>query len=94
MAAIVEVTKRELNQQTARVLQCAEGDQTVIVRGRGGRAWQITPYVESSGLQLLEKTGQYTPPAASPAPWPTNPGGPVYRSADVDGLLDQLRGGH
>lgn len=45
-------------------------------------------------LASLEREGRYSPPVASPPPWPEHPGGPQYTAEQVDALLDELKGDH
>ncbi len=91
------VSKRDLNQHTAQVLErLAETDDLVIVvTERGKPRWSLSTYRETeTGLTRLEREGHYTPPSDSPAPWPEHPGGPRYTGADVDALLDEMKGDH
>ncbi|MEQ6896060.1 hypothetical protein [Microbacterium sp. KR10-403] len=89
------VTKRELNQNTAAVLAEAASADGLVVTERGKPQWRISVFrEEESPLTRLESEGRYTPPSASPAPWPETPGGPAYTDADVEALLDELRGDH
>lgn len=88
-------SKRDLNQRTAAVLDEVTDTEDVIVTERGKPRWLISPVRDSdTTLERLEREGRYTPPAAEPATWPTVPGGPTYTSAEVDALLDDLRGDH
>ena len=87
------VTKRELNQHTAQVLSRVSPDHFVIVSERGRPRWQIGAYTPArSGLALLESLGQYSPPSPRPAPWPDDPGGRKYNSAELDAMLEEMRG--
>lgn len=89
------VTKRELNQNTAAVLQAVDGANDVIVTERGRSRWRITVATESgSQLDRWEREGIYTPPPAVPAPWPDHPGGPAYTSAEAQRLIDEMKGEH
>ncbi|GEA82708.1 type II toxin-antitoxin system Phd/YefM family antitoxin [Cellulomonas uda] len=87
------VTKRELNQHTAQVLEQVTPTHEVVVTERGEPRWRVTAYTEpAAGLSRLIREGRYTPPSASPAPW--HDGGPEYTDAQVDALLDELKGEH
>jgi prevent-host-death family protein len=88
------VTKRELNQNTAAVLeQAAEGD--VVVTERGEPRWTVSGYrAAGSALERMERDGLYTAPSGDPQPWPDAVGGPSYTGAEVDALLDEMRGDH
>lgn len=87
------VSKRDINQQTAAVLERVSEVGEVVVTERGRPTWRITPYRgEESVLDRLEGEGRYSPPASSPDPWPVHPGGAAYTSAEVDALIDEIRG--
>lgn len=87
------VSKRDVNQQTAAVLERVSEVGEVVVTERGAPTWRITAYHgEESVLDRLEREGHYSPPATSPDPWPVHPGGSAYTSAEVDALIDEIRG--
>jgi antitoxin (DNA-binding transcriptional repressor) of toxin-antitoxin stability system len=89
------VTKRELNQHTAAVLDRVTEADALVVTERGKPRWLVSAVRDrESPLQKLEREGRYTPPASTPAPWPTSPGGPPYTDAEVASLLDEMRGDH
>ncbi|MGL5819084.1 MAG: hypothetical protein ACRCYR_16080 [Phycicoccus sp.] len=89
------ITKRELNQRTAAVLDQVTDLNDVVVTERGTPRWRVSTVRDlDTALDRLEREGRYTPPAAEPAPWPRRPGGPAYTDADVDALLDEMRGDH
>ncbi|MGK2320475.1 type II toxin-antitoxin system Phd/YefM family antitoxin [Gordonia rhizosphera] len=89
------VTKRELHQQTAAVLDQVTDTEDVVVTERATPRWRISRVRDSdTGLARFEREGRYTPPAAEPAPWPTRPGGPTYTQAEADAMLDEMRGDH
>ncbi|MGV9857744.1 type II toxin-antitoxin system Phd/YefM family antitoxin [Gordonia sp. NPDC003425] len=89
------ITKRELNQQTAAVLDQVTDTEDVVVTERGRPRWRLSAVVDGEAmLARLEREGRYTPTAADPAPWPERPGGPTYTAAEVDALLDEMRGDH
>ena len=89
------ITKRELNQHTAAVLdQVTEADDVVLTE-RGKPRWRVSIVRDQdSPLARLEREGRYSPPTETPAPWPGRPGGPAYTDARVDALLDEMRGDH
>lgn len=94
LVAMKSVSKRDLNQNTAAVLQQVVGSQEVVVTERGKPRWQISAVRDDdSVLSRLEREGRYTPAAAHPAPWPTEPD-QAYTSDQLDELLDQMRGDH
>ncbi|MFW0795915.1 hypothetical protein AAFP30_19035 [Gordonia sp. CPCC 205515] len=89
------ITKRELNQQTATVLDQVTDADDVVVTERGKPRWRVSAVRDGeTALERLERDGQYTPPSADPAPWPDRPGGPTYTDAEVDALLDEMAGDH
>lgn len=89
------VTKRELNQHTAAVLQRVTAAHDVVITERGKPRWRVGLIHEhESTLSRLEREGRYTPPADAPAPWPERPGGPTYSTAQADALLAEMRGDH
>lgn len=89
------ISKRELNQQTAAVLSQVTDTDDVIVTERGAPRWRVSAVREAdTALARLQREGRYTPPAASPAPWPETSAGPKYTSDEADALLDELRGEH
>lgn len=89
------VTKRDLNQNTASVLERVTDGSDVVVTERGKPRWRVSAYRDDdSPLVRTERDGRYTPAQSVPAPWPSLPGGPTYTSAEVDALLDEMRGEH
>lgn len=88
------VTKRDLNQRTTEVLAQAAVVGEVIVTERGEPRWRVSSYRgQDDPLARAERQGRYTP-HSNRVPWPTDVGGPRYRSEDIDELLDQMRGEH
>src|SRR5699024_2002569 len=93
--AMGRVSKRDLNQNTAEVLRLVTEKDDIVVTERGEAKWRITAYRDDSdALTRLERQGRYTPPSNNPAPWPSRPGGPKYSAAQVEELLDEMRGDH
>lgn len=89
------VTKRQLNQHTASVLDLVTATDDIVVTERGKPRWRVSLVGDSEdALVRLARAGRYTPPVSGPAPWPDHPGGPAYTTAQADALLDELRGGH
>ncbi|MCO5314780.1 MAG: type II toxin-antitoxin system prevent-host-death family antitoxin [Solirubrobacterales bacterium] len=89
------ITKRELNQRTAAMLDRVTDTEDVVVTERGKPRWRVSTVREhDTVLARLEREGRYTPPSATPAPWPRRPGGPTYTDAQVDALLDEMHGDH
>lgn len=95
MACVKRVTKRDLNQHTASVLEQVTDEGDVVVTERGEPRWRVSVFGgQDAPLVRMERDGRYTPPASAPAPWPSEPGGPRYTDADVEALLDEMRGDH
>lgn len=89
------VTKRELNQNTAAVLDQVTDAHDVVVTERGKPRWRVsTLHDNHTALSRLEREGRYSPPASTPTPWPAHPGGRSYTDDQVDALLDEMRGEH
>ncbi|GAA1480643.1 hypothetical protein GCM10009624_10830 [Gordonia sinesedis] len=89
------ITKRELNQRTAAVLDQVTETDDIVVTERGRPRWRLSAVRDGdTTLTRLERAGRYTPPAADPAPWPAHPGGPTYTDDEADSILDEMRGDH
>ena len=88
------VTKRELNQETASVLARVAAGGDVAVTERGTVRWRLSRFdgTPSGALDRLAEEGRYTPPSSTPAPWPEQAGGRRYTGAEVDALLEDVRG--
>ena len=87
------VSKRELNQNTAAVLDKVTDTDDLVVTERGKPRWRVSIVREpDSALARMEREGQYTPPASSPASWPNQGGEPSYSGVQIDALLDESRG--
>lgn len=84
------ISKRELNQQTAYVLDAVSAGQSVLVTERGVPRWRIEA-VEASGdpVARLQSAGRITPAKAKPAPWPRAK--PRYTTSQVDALFAESR---
>lgn len=89
------VTKRELNQHTASVLDRVTDGRDVVVTERGKPRWRVSLFRhEEAALARMERDGRFAAPVSTPAPWPEHPGGPAYTDDQVDALLDELHGEH
>lgn len=89
------VTKRDLNQHTASVLDRVTETGDIVVTERGKPRWRVSPFrSEDVPLVRMERDGRYIPPALAPTPWPASPGGPKYTDAEVNALLDEIHGDH
>ena len=90
-----KVTKRELNQRTAAVLDDVTETNEVVVTERGKPRWKVSAVRrDDTALARLEREGRYTPPIANPTRWPSAPGGPTYTDSAAEKLLDEMRGEH
>lgn len=93
MTHMQTVTKRDLNQHTASVLDRVTDTGAVVVTERGEPRWLVSPFRgQDAPLVRMERDGRYTPRASTPAPWPSHPGGPAYTDAEVGALLDEMHG--
>jgi len=89
------VTKRELNQHTAASLDLVTPTEDLLITERGRPRWRVSAVRDTdSVLDRLEREGRYTPPAATPAEWPAQPGGPTYTDAEFEALREEMRGDH
>lgn len=87
------VTKRELNQQTARVLAEVDAGETIVVTERGVPRWRIEAADEFvDPIARLEARGQITRAQQHPAPWPDDDVTP--NPERVDALHQWSRGDH
>lgn len=84
------VTKRELNQQTARVLAEVAAEGPVVVTERGVPKWRIDLMTGShDAVEVLFAQGRITRAETEPAPWGPEDGS--RPASDVDALLEELR---
>lgn len=87
---MVTVTKRELNQQTSRVLAVAQAEGAVIVTERGVPRWRIESVSGGSGpIDRLRATGRLIPAKDTPAPWAR--AGKARSAKEVDELIAESR---
>lgn len=88
-------TKRELNQNTAAVLSEVTETTDVVVSERGQPRWRVRLIQgHDTVLERLEREGRYRPPAPDPAPWPAHAEGSQYTSAEIEQIVDDMRGDH
>ena len=90
------VTKRELNHNMAAILAQVQPGDPVVVSERGTPRWQIVAYQpQLSGLARLKAAGQYTPPRGRQGrDWATRPGERWYTSAEIDAIIEEMKGNH
>lgn len=90
-----KISKRELNQQTARVLAGVREDEPVWVTERGVLRWRIeTAETTADPMARLCAQGRIISPRKSPMPWPDDweQQRQDRTPADVDALLEAMRG--
>ncbi len=90
------VTKRELNQQTARVLASVEAGESVVVTERGVGRWRIEAIgAPMDPVERLRLAGRVIAAKAAPAPWPgADDSERRYSPDEVDALYAESRGDH
>lgn len=87
------ISKRELNQQTARVLAGVREGEPVVVTERGVACWRIEAIDAAvDPVARLRAQGRITPRKAEPRAWPAATDGPRYTAAEVDALFADSRG--
>jgi len=87
------ISKRELNQQTAQVLEGVALGTSVLVTERGVPRWRIDAFVaEADPVARLRAEGRITPAKSKPAPWPNVER--RYSPADIDRMFADSRGDH
>ncbi|MGQ0799494.1 MAG: type II toxin-antitoxin system Phd/YefM family antitoxin [Pseudomarimonas sp.] len=85
------ISKRELNQQTAHVLDLVSMGQPVIVTERGIARWRIEVFDSGSDpVVRLRAEGRITPAQPQPAPWSVAEA--RYTPSRVDALFAESRG--
>lgn len=86
------VSKRELNQQTARVLAEVAAGEPVVVSDRGVPRWRIDVIdVHPDPVERLRIEGRITAAKRQPRAWTTDREARRYTPAQVDALLDEVR---
>lgn len=92
-----QISKRELNQQTARVLAAVREDEPVYITERGKPRWRIEA---SDGtvdpLERLRAQGRVIAHKVHPMPWPDDWAQLAQgrTPADADAALAATRGDH
>jgi antitoxin (DNA-binding transcriptional repressor) of toxin-antitoxin stability system len=89
------ISKRELNQQTAKVLAGVGEGEVVYVTERGVPRWRIEAAGgESDPMARLRAQGRIVPRKKHPPAWPKDWARRRHgrTPADVDALLDDMRG--
>lgn len=88
------VTKRELNQQTAKVLAQVTETEPVVITHRGVPRWRIEAIDggTSDPVERLRAEGRIIPAKADPPPWPDDADDARYTPERVDALLAEMRG--
>ena len=85
------ISKRELNQQTAHVLDSVLLGQPVIVTERGIARWKIEAVDRGSDpVVRLRAEGRITPAKPKPVPW--SEAEVRYTPSQVDALFNESRG--
>lgn len=92
-----QISKRELNQQTAHVLGGVRDGEPVLITERGVPRWRIEA-ADGIGdpLQRLRTQGRVTPRKVHPMDWPVDWAQRAGNRtpADVDAALAATRGDH
>lgn len=88
------VSKRELNQQTAQVLDRVRESGAVYITERGVPRWRIEAVdAIADPVERLRAQGRIRPASAHPMPWPEpQPDAEGRTPADVDALYAWVRG--
>ena len=87
-----EVSKRELEQNTAAVLKRVTEAEDIVVTERGEPRWRIIAFQDQNLPQEgPHRERRYTPPSTLQVSWPRQPGGPKYSVDEVVELLDSWR---
>lgn len=87
------ISKRELNQNTAHVLEQVTPLEPLTVTERGVPKWIISSHSSSeSMLDRLAAKGVYTPPSQNPEPWDSANGSKKYTDAEVEEILAEDKG--
>lgn len=90
------VTKRELNQNTAAVLDLVAEGTDVVITERGKPRWRIV-FDENppmTHLERLEMLGLITPPNPNPTPWPDKSEMPHRTKEEMEALIEEMKGDH
>jgi len=85
------ISKRQLNQQTARVLAEVEAGESVVVTERGVPRWRIVAIgAGRDPIERLRAEGRIVPASKNAPPWPERDYS-ERSPADVDRLYAELR---
>ena len=90
---MAEVSKRELTQHTAAVLNCVTETEDIVVTEQGKPRWRIVAF-QGQNLQFdtPRTTGRDTPTVRGQYSWPRHPGGSKYTVDEVVERLKEMRG--
>ncbi len=89
------VTKRELNQQTAQVLDRVREKGVILVTERGVPRWRIEPVdAIPDPVARLRAQGRILPASDHPPPWPEHEEPARYTLEQVDAIYREIRGDH
>lgn len=87
------ISKRELNQQTARMLAKVRASAPLLVTERGVARWRIEAIDGARDPVLrMRMDGRIVPAKPDPQPW--HAGRARYTHAEVDALFADSRGEH
>ncbi|MBS0433262.1 MAG: hypothetical protein JSS21_12785 [Proteobacteria bacterium] len=87
------VSKRELNQQTARVLDRVRASEPLFVTERGVARWRIEAVDEARDpVVRMRLDGRIVPAKPEPRPW--HAGRARYTPAEVEAIFAESRGEH
>ena len=92
-----QIIKREINQQTARVLAGVREGEPVLITEHGVARWRIEIATSPTDpIERLRAQGRITARKKHPPPWPSDwkKRGRGCTPAEVDALLDDMRGDH
>jgi prevent-host-death family protein len=95
MADYPTVTKRELNQQTAKVLDRVREGGAIVITEHGVPRWRIEAVEDiTDPVERLRAQGKLIPASDNPPPWPDFDALPRYTPEEVDALYRWVRGDH
>jgi len=89
------ISKRELNQQTAQVLEQVKAGSPVLVTERGVARWRIESVdATADPVARLWAAGRIRAASPNPPPWPKRSSAKYAgrTPAEVDALLAEMRG--
>jgi antitoxin (DNA-binding transcriptional repressor) of toxin-antitoxin stability system len=95
MSDMRTVTKRDLSRRTADVLAIARHDGAVTVTERGRAKWTIVAGPVAADPLAAWVAQGLAEPAEAPINWDDQAWqGQAYTSADIDQIVDDLKGDH